>query len=104
MTRSFSYAAEAARRNFLRNHPATEINCRQFLANWQKWSAESFIEGYFAETADCPSITGSTEEFRKILSLLCVEKAVYELNYELNNRPDWLEIPLNGLVEALELK
>lgn len=104
MIRSFSYAAEAARRNLVRNHPAAEINFRQFLANWQKWSIESFIEGYLAETENCRSITGNSKEFKKILSLLCVEKAVYELGYELNNRPDWVEIPLNGLVEVLEFK
>jgi predicted trehalose synthase len=31
-----------------------------------------------------------------------LEKSVYELNYELNNRPDWVEVPLLGIVELIE--
>lgn len=36
-------------------------------------------------------------QFRQGLSLLIAEKALYEVRYELNNRPDWLDIPLNAL-------
>lgn len=103
IVRSLSYAAESARRNVAQNRPENRESTRLFTQNWEKWAIEEFIAGYLSETANIPEVTGNEKEFADLLSLLCVEKAVYELNYELNNRPDWVEIPLNGLIETLNL-
>jgi maltose alpha-D-glucosyltransferase/alpha-amylase len=47
-------------------------------------------------------IPGSRDELRVLLGALLLEKAVYELSYELNNRPDWVGIPLRGIRQLLD--
>ena len=51
----------------------------------------------FASAAPVPLVPDDEERFRQGLELLIAEKALYEARYELNNRPDWLDIPLNAL-------
>jgi trehalose synthase-fused probable maltokinase len=62
---------------------------------------ESFLDGYFAvvETVDLLPLRETTERLLRIYEL---EKAVYELRYELANRPDWVSVPVGGIVRLLE--
>jgi maltose alpha-D-glucosyltransferase / alpha-amylase len=46
---------------------------------------------------------GSQAEFQVLLDAHLLEKAVYEIGYELNNRPDWVRIPVRGVLEILEM-
>ena len=41
------------------------------------------------------------QEFEILLNIFLLEKAIYELNYELNNRPEWVDIPLDGILEIV---
>ena len=50
---------------------------------------------------DAPFVPQSDAEFERVLNVCLLEKAVYELRYELNNRPDWIYLPLVALVELL---
>ncbi len=102
--RSLNYAAEAACRRIQKDRPGSYDRMKAYNQNWEKWARESFIKGYLSETESCQSVPGKKEIFENILSFLSIEKAVYELNYELNNRPDWVEIPLNALLEAFNLE
>lgn len=102
IVRSISYAAAAASRKISKARPASYEHMKTLTGCWEKWAQESFIEGYLSATEFCPSVPADKALFRDILALLCIEKAIYEINYEINNRPDWLEIPLNGLLEVLE--
>ena len=61
---------------------------------------DEFLEGYRA-TVD-RSLVPSGTAMDKLLKVFELEKAVYELRYELNNRPDWVRIPVLGLVRMLE--
>ena len=45
---------------------------------------------------------GTPQEFRILLDAYLLEKALYELGYELNNRPDWINIPIEGIREIIE--
>ena len=91
MLRSFSYAAAGSR--ILRDAPAPE--------GWEDRARETFLDGYF-ETVDPALLPPGEEGTRKMLSIFELEKAVYELRYELNNRPDWVAIPVAGIVRLLE--
>jgi DNA-directed RNA polymerase subunit RPC12/RpoP len=51
--------------------------------------------------ADLPILPKSREEVTAILDTYLLEKAVYELSYELNNRPDWVKLPLFGILQLL---
>jgi maltokinase len=68
---------------------------------WEERSREAFLEGYLAAVE--PSLLPPGEAASmQLLSIFELEKAVYELRYELNNRPDWVRIPVAGIVRLLE--
>jgi maltokinase len=91
MLRSFSYAAAGSR--ILRGTPAPE--------GWEDRARETFLDGYF-EAVDPGLLPPGEDPTRKMLAIFELEKAVYELRYELNNRPDWVAIPTAGIVRLLE--
>jgi maltokinase len=91
MLRSFSYAAAGS--SLLRGVPAPE--------GWEQRARASFLEGYF-DAVDSALLPPGVEASQKLLSIFELEKAVYELRYELNNRPDWVGIPVAGIVRLLE--
>jgi len=91
MLRSFSYAAAGS--ELLRGKPAPD--------GWEQRARASFLEGYF-DAVDSALLPPGEEASQKLLSIFELEKAVYELRYELNNRPDWVGIPVAGIVRLLE--
>ena len=99
MLRSFNYAANAA----LRSAPSYAEHNRTVVTAWETGVAHSFLEGYFeaappGETSFLPS---SREDALRVVRVFQLDKAIYELRYELRNRPDWLAIPLQGLQALL---
>jgi len=96
MLRSFDYAAAFA----LRSVPAEDVSAlRPIAEEWQKRAAESFVDAYLKEAGAAPFLPASREQTTAVVAAFQLEKAVYEADYELNNRPDWLPIPLGYLVE-----
>jgi predicted trehalose synthase len=67
---------------------------------WEERARQEFLDGY-RETID-PSLVPDGSSMEKLLSVFELEKAVYELRYELNNRPDWVRIPVAGILRMLE--
>jgi len=91
MLRSFAYAASAS--DLQHGRPAP--------AGWEARAREAFLGGYFDAVE--PSLMPAGEgPARTLLSVFELEKAVYELTYELNNRPDWVRIPVAGIARLLE--
>ena len=91
MLRSFAYAVSAV--EILRGAAAPE--------GWEQRARDEFLAGY-NETAD-PSLLPSGEAaVARLLTVFELEKSVYELRYELNNRPDWVHIPVAGILRMLE--
>jgi predicted trehalose synthase len=62
---------------------------------------ETFLEHYLAEI-DAALLPGGDAAIRNLLSIFELEKAIYELQYELDNRPDWLPIPVSGITRLLD--
>jgi maltokinase len=91
MLRSFAYAASAS--DLQRGRPAPE--------GWEERAREAFIGGY-VEAVDSVLMPPGEAPTRTMLSIFELEKAVYELRYELNNRPDWVGIPVAGIARLLE--
>jgi maltokinase len=91
MLRSFSYAAHGS--GILRGAPPPE--------GWEERARATFLDGYY-EAVESGLLPPGEEATRKMLSIFELEKAVYELRYELNNRPDWVAIPVAGIVRLLE--
>ena len=100
MLRSFDYAVHAA----LGARPETErARLRPALAAWERLAARAFLDGYVMAAGKSPArlLPPSAEAVRRACAVFELEKACYELRYELNNRPDWISIPLAGLSRIL---
>jgi len=91
MLRSFAYAASAS--ELLRGVPAP--------AGWEEQARQGFLDAYL-ETVDQSLLPAGRPATDKLLAIFELEKAVYELRYELNNRPDWVPIPVAGIARLLQ--
>jgi predicted trehalose synthase len=91
MLRSLSYAASAAK--IMRGTPAP--------AQFEEQARVIFLENYFA-TIDPALLPAGDAAIYNTLAVFELEKAIYELQYELDNRPDWLPIPVAGIARLLE--
>ena len=69
-------------------------------AGWEEAARAAFLDGYRAAAARAPFLPANATAFTRALAVLELEKAAYEVVYEANNRPDWLAIPLRGVVSA----
>jgi maltose alpha-D-glucosyltransferase/alpha-amylase len=70
-------------------------------AEWERRSVEAFLSGYRETIAGCSSVPADGETMQKLLELFILEKAFYEMSYELANRPSWVRIPLEGIRSIL---
>ena len=101
MLRSFSYAAHSGQNQFLSTHqnaPQIPENLAAWTRLWQNSVSSEFLRAYRETIAVNPSLLPSPEQAQPLLNAYMLEKALYELLYELNNRPTWLRIPLSGIL------
>ncbi len=101
MLRSFDYAASSY---LLENSESGKNNGINKIEKegknagfWYQNVSDVFLKAYREATAGVPFIPSAPEDFQLLLNTFILEKAVYELKYELNNRPPWTVIPLRGL-------
>jgi maltose alpha-D-glucosyltransferase/alpha-amylase len=69
---------------------------------WAQWVSSAFLRGYLDCAGSAPFIPKSEGELRILLDAYLLEKALYEVSYELNNRPGWVGIPLRSMIHLLE--
>jgi maltose alpha-D-glucosyltransferase/alpha-amylase len=100
MLRSFSYAAYAALFTFTLNASDDYALLAPWADAWQHWIGEAFLTSY-RSTLGTDLGVQDPWEFDRLLGAFILEKALYELRYELNNRPHWLGIPLVGILGTL---
>jgi maltokinase len=91
MLRSFAYVATAAQAARGVEPPA----------DWEERARERFLDGYL-ETVDPTLLPSGGLAVDRLLTVFELEKAVYELRYELDNRPDWVGIPVAGIQRLIE--
>ena len=71
------------------------------LAIWRERSAETFVAAYRETIADRGLWPGDLGAADGLLDFFLIEKVYYEIEYELSYRPDWLRVPLAGLLRIL---
>jgi maltokinase len=69
--------------------------------DWEEQARAMFLEGYL-ETVDATLLPSGQAAIDRILSVYELEKAVYELRYELDNRPEWVSIPVAGILRLID--
>jgi maltose alpha-D-glucosyltransferase/alpha-amylase len=97
MLRSFNYAACAALLRIGTERPEDYARLEPLGAQWESEVRKIFLHAY-QESAGSGTLFRSFDEARGLLELFELEKALYELRYELNNRPDWVCVPLRGIL------
>jgi maltose alpha-D-glucosyltransferase/alpha-amylase len=103
MIRSFHYAAYTSL--FEPDNPTTLENpsfLEPWLLFWYRWVSAAFLRTYLQVVGSGSLLPESRQEREVLLSSLLLEKALYELRYELNMRPGWVRIPIAGVLQLLE--
>ena len=101
MLRSLEYASAAALRDG--RHRPEDVATLQGWANaWSQWVSASFLGGYVDRVAGSRLVPPNDADLDLLLRFFLFEKVIYEIGYELNNRPDWVEIPMRGLLALLQ--
>ncbi len=104
MLRSFHYAPYAVmfgqvQRSVIREEDAPAVEAAARF--WRQWVSAAFLRTYLEESAVGTHLPRSAEEMDVLLDAHLLEKALYEVAYELNNRPEWVRIPLRGLLDLI---
>ena len=105
MLRSFDYAAQtvlfnAAGGGSIRPEDVPVLDA--WARFWQRWVSSAFLRAYLHDCTETSFLPPSRADLATLLRVLLLDKSVYEIGYELNNRPDWVRIPLRGALELLE--
>ena len=104
MIRSFQYASYGALMRSELGAPVRDEDRALLLPwaqHWYHWVSAAFLRGYLDTVEGTAFLPASDEDRAILLDAFLLQKACYELVYELNNRPDWVDIPLRGLLEIL---
>ena len=100
MLRSFSYAAATIAAGVERQLDMATRELRS--ARWERDVRAAYLAGYLAAPGRGPLLPKDDANFRTLVALFETEKAFYELSYELNNRPEWVGIPMKGIARLLQ--
>lgn len=103
MIRSFNYATFGILFNDKLNKKYSIEKMKPWVKDWEKNVVNSFLKGYTDEIKGCKAYPANDKDAKKILDLFIMEKALYEVIYEVANRPDWLPVPIMGLYRLIEL-
>ncbi len=98
MIRSFSYAAYASLFGYAARHPDDFAKLEPWAQLWERSAVAEFLRAYRRTAGNARFLPAREEDFRMLLDIFLLDKALYEVRYELNSRPAWLRIPLMGIL------
>lgn len=104
MMRSFQYAAYAALHGQVAGitpRPDLLSLLERWADYWSTWVSAVYFQAYLRTAGDAIFLPPDRDQIQALLNAFLFEKALYEITYELNNRPDWVGIPLRGITRLL---
>lgn len=101
MLRSFSYAAYAALFERAQGRAEVAAALDPWARTWHTYVSAAFLRAYRTAAAGARFVPADAGAFEVLLDVLLLDKALYELLYELNNRPAWLQIPIWSILALL---
>jgi maltose alpha-D-glucosyltransferase / alpha-amylase len=104
MIRSFHYAVHTAQQSMVERGlvtPENESSFRCWAAYWRRWVCATYLGAYLRTMGDSRLLPRDRSQLKVLLDAYLIDKAVYEIGYELNNRPSWLVIPFDGILQLL---
>ena len=102
MLRSFSYAASAVTFEVAGDDEGERGRLEPWAAEWERLARERYLHGYLTRSHEGDFLPADRVAQTALLDFFEVDKALYELGYELNHRPDWIHIPLRGIRQVIE--
>jgi maltose alpha-D-glucosyltransferase/alpha-amylase len=100
MLRSFSYAVYSTLINYTSRHPESFTSLEPWARLWEHCVAREFLRAYRDTAHDARFLPPTVGDFREMLQVFLIDKALYEVLYELNARPTWIRIPLMGIMSV----
>jgi maltose alpha-D-glucosyltransferase/alpha-amylase len=98
MLRSFSYAAYGTLINYTARRPEDFARLEPWAQLWERFVAAEFLRAYRDTARGAQFLPANSVDFRKLLDVFLLDKALYEILYELNSRPGWVRIPMLGMM------
>ncbi len=105
MVRSFQYARQAALRELADRGllpPEQYESMHQRGRIWQYWVTVRFLTGYFEAAEGADFVPSDPVDLASLLTTYTLDKALYEVRYEMSHRPDWAAIPISGVLELVD--
>ncbi|HEX2216140.1 MAG TPA: maltose alpha-D-glucosyltransferase, partial [Xanthobacteraceae bacterium] len=99
--RSIDYAASAALDRIVSNSPEERARLAPALDDWRMQCIDALLAGYRESIADAPLWPEHAADADRLVNFFVLEKAFYEIGYEMANRPSWLHVPLSGASRLL---
>jgi maltose alpha-D-glucosyltransferase/alpha-amylase len=100
MLRSFSYAVYSTLISYTSRHPESFASLEPWARLWERCVAREFLRAYRETAREAPFLPSNAADFREMLQVFLIDKALYEVLYELNARPAWIRIPLMGIMSV----
>ncbi|NKE71173.1 maltose alpha-D-glucosyltransferase [Candidatus Manganitrophus noduliformans] len=104
MIRSFHYKAYSGLVTQASIRPEDVPVLEPWADLWYRYTSAAFLRSYLDTAGDAPFIPKEREDIEVLLNTFLLDKAVYEIGYELNNRPEWIMIPLKGITHLMEAR
>ncbi len=104
MLRSVSYAVQVAIMEHRRDGASEPVLAAldRWGRFWELWVSASFLRAYLEAASGSVVLPPRRDQLALLLDVHILEKALYEVSYELNNRPDWVSVPLRGVLQLIE--
>jgi maltose alpha-D-glucosyltransferase/alpha-amylase len=101
MLRSFDYAAVVGSRQLREKHSHDTAAVEHLVDEWRDETRAVFMKAYREAIGDCRVMPADDESARRLIELATLERLLYEVRYELAQRPDWVGVPLRALESTL---
>ncbi len=102
MIRSFHYAVYSGLYRFDETREGNGISLEPWVEVWFRVVSGLFLNSYLENVRGAGIVPDLRDDLQVLLRFYLLEKAIYELGYELNNRPDWVNIPLKGISHLMD--
>ncbi|HEY3768173.1 MAG TPA: alpha-amylase family glycosyl hydrolase, partial [Candidatus Angelobacter sp.] len=105
MVRSLHYVSHAVLFNHVPGIVTTQDadwRLERWAKAWYQWVSALFLRGYFDTAGAAGCLPKTQAEVKALLDAYTLEKGLIEVEYELEHRPDWVRIPLHGILEQLQ--
>jgi maltose alpha-D-glucosyltransferase/alpha-amylase len=102
VVRSFHYAGGNALERLARDHPSDRERIAGPIARWRLQMIRRFLAAYEETASGSPSFPRDSQQAQDLIRLFTLQKALYEIRYELDNRPTWVGIPIQGVADFLD--